>query len=81
MDRMLWFLSQDPIEIEGGADQGQMRERLGEVSQCFAMVAGLFPVEAYMVGIPQHALEEQSRFIEPPSIFATGASKRLHEPK
>src|SRR5713101_6672995 len=43
-----------PVQVEGGANQGQMRERLREVTQGLAAVAGLLSVKAEMVGVNEH---------------------------
>ena len=43
---------QRPIQVEGGADQSQVRERLREIAQGLSAWAGLLGVQAEVVGIP-----------------------------
>ena len=54
-----------PVEVEGRADQAEVCECLGEVAQRLAAGAGLFGVEAQVVGIAEHLLEEQPGVFEP----------------
>ena len=67
---------QRPIQVEGGADQSQVRERLREIAQGLSAWAGLFGVQAEVVGIPEHLLEEQPGVFESSRICAAGAGER-----
>jgi hypothetical protein len=69
------------VQVERSAHQCKVREGLREVSQGLAPITSLFRVEANMVGKPQHAFENQSCFLEPRPIVATGSGKRLDRPK
>src|SRR5947209_14219980 len=73
--------SERPVEIEGGADQSQMSEGLREVAQGLAAGTGLLGVQADMVGITEHLLEEQPGVIQPGRVGAAGARERLDEPE
>jgi hypothetical protein len=44
------WLSERAVQVERGADQGEVRESLREVSQGVAAMPGVFRVEANMVG-------------------------------
>jgi hypothetical protein len=63
-----------PIEIEGGADKGQVDEGLGKVAQSLAARADVLCVRPQVVGIGEHLLEEKSGLINPPR-----PRQRLHE--
>src|SRR5262249_39254941 len=56
---------QRAVQVERSADECKVRESLREVSQGLATMTGLFRIEAKMVGKAEHALENQSRFLEP----------------
>src|SRR5580704_19042116 len=58
-----------------------MRERLGEISERLSLRAGLFGVEAEMVGVIDHAFKEQAGFVEPLRICLAGACERFDQPK
>jgi hypothetical protein len=73
--------SQRSVQIVRRANQGEMGESLGEVSQGLAAMPGLFRIEADMVGEAQHPLENQSRFLEPRPVVAAGSGQRLDQPK
>ena len=64
--------SQSSVEVERRADEGQVGERLREVAQSFAAVAGLFGVEAEVVGVAEHLLEQKASVFEAGGIGATG---------
>ena len=68
--------SQRAVQIERSADQCEVREGLREVSQGLATMTGLFRIEAKMVGKAEHPLENQSRFLEPRPVVATGTGQR-----
>ena len=57
--------TQDPVQVERGTDQRQVRKRLWKVPEAFAVMAGLFGVESEVIGIAQHLLERQSCLIDP----------------
>src|SRR6516165_10401492 len=65
--------SQRAVQIVRRANHGEMGESLGEVSQGLAAMPGLFRIEADMVGKAEHPLENQSRFLEPRPVVATGS--------
>src|SRR5262249_4915452 len=68
--------AQIPVEAEGGADQREVRERLGEVSELLAARADLLGVEAEVVRVREHLLEGQPRLVHP-----AGARERLDVPE
>src|SRR5262249_3147119 len=72
---------QRAVQVERSADQCKVRESLREVSQGLATMTGLFRIEAKMVGKAEHPLENQSRFLEPRPVVATGSGHRLDQPK
>ena len=63
-----------PVEVEGGTDQGQVGERLREVAQGFTAVASLFGVQAQVVSVAEHLLEEQPGVFQPGRVGAAGAA-------
>jgi hypothetical protein len=65
-----------PVEVEGGADQSQVGEGLGEVAQRLAAGTDLLGVEPHVVGVAQHLLED-----EPSLIEAARARERFDEPE
>src|SRR5204863_275782 len=50
----------------GGADQRQVRERLGEVAEVLRLGAQLLAVQAQVIGVAEHLLEEEPRLLEVP---------------
>ena len=72
---------QRAVQVERGADQGEMGESLRKISQGLTAMTGLFRVEANMVGKAEHPLENQSRLLEPRPVVATGPGQRLDQPK
>src|SRR6516164_4544538 len=72
---------QRAVQVERSADECKVRESLREVSQGLATMTGLFRIEAKMVGKAEHPLENQSRFLEPRPVVATGSGQRLDQPK
>jgi hypothetical protein len=70
---------QRAVQVERSADQCKVRETLREVSQGLAAMTSLFRVEANMVGKAEHPLENQSRFLEPRPIVATGSGQSLDQ--
>src|SRR5580658_1928719 len=51
---------QRTVEVDRRADQGQVRERLREVSQRLPRRADLLGVEPEVVGVGQHLLEDHA---------------------
>ena len=47
------------VEVEGGADEREVREGLREIAKGLALRAGLFGVEAEVIGVAQHAFESR----------------------
>src|ERR1700722_2664609 len=54
-----------PVEAVGGADERQVRERLGEVAERLAGQADLLRVKAQVVGVGQHLLEDEPGLVQP----------------
>src|SRR6056297_2838865 len=77
----LYLLSQHPIEIERGADECEVGERLREVAERLSERSGLFGEEAEMVGVSEHLLEHEPRLVEPRRVIGTCACERLDEPE
>src|SRR5262245_39983736 len=55
---------QPAVEIESGADERQMRERLREVAEMLRLKAELLAVEPLMIGVPEHLLEEKACLLQ-----------------
>src|SRR5262249_51433168 len=73
--------TQRPVEVEGGADECQVGERLREVAERLAAAAGLFAVEPKVVGVADHLLEQQPGIFQACGVGAAGACKRLDQPE
>src|SRR5215217_4953841 len=69
-------LSERPAEVVGGADERQVREGLREVAQGLAAGSDLLRVEAEVVGVAEHLLEDEPGFFQPPR-----ARERLDKPE
>src|SRR6266542_492861 len=54
------------VEIEGGADERQVRERLGEVAKVLRLGAQLLAVQPQVIGVAEHFLEEEPRLVQVP---------------
>src|SRR5262245_13485743 len=52
--------AEGPVEVEGGADQGEVSEGLGEVAQGLAARAGLLGIETEMIRVADHLLEQEA---------------------
>src|SRR4051812_36897175 len=65
-----------PVEVESGADQGQVRESLREVTQSLAAWADLLRIQPQVVGVAEHLLEDEPGFIDP-----SRARQRLYKPE
>src|SRR4028119_643394 len=55
----LAVFSERPVEVEGGADEGEVSKGLREVAQSLAGVPDLLGVEAEVVGVAEQLLEYQ----------------------
>src|SRR5215213_11339788 len=64
------------VDVDGGADQGQVGERLWEVPERLAGWADLLGVQPEVVRVSEHLLERQARLVE-----AAGAGERLDPPE
>src|SRR5215831_18375100 len=51
---------QPAIEIEGGADERQVRERLRKVAEVLGLKAELLAVQPQVIGVAEHLLEEEA---------------------
>ena len=67
---------QRPVEVDGGADQRQVRERLREIAELFAGRPHLLGVQAEMVGVGEHLLKR-----EPRRVQAAGPGQCLDVPE
>src|SRR5215467_5358354 len=47
------------VEIEGGADEGQVREGLREVAEVLRLKPELLAVQPQVIGVAEHLLEEE----------------------
>lgn len=56
------FLLQGAIEIVSGSDQAEMGESMGKVPERCAAMADHLGVEADVIHVTQHLLEQQARF-------------------
>src|SRR5262245_34497713 len=52
------------VEIEGGADEGQVREGLGEVAEVLRLKAKLLAVQPQVIGVPEHLLENEPGLVQ-----------------
>src|SRR5581483_4267572 len=73
--------AQRAVEVEGGADERDVGERLREVAQHLAAGAGLLGEQPEVVGVAQHALEEEPRLVQAGRVVPAGAGERLHQPE
>src|SRR5688572_12090373 len=67
---------QTPVQVIGCANESNMGEGLGKVSQVFATEAEFFSVQAKMIGVSQGLLEKETGFVQ-----VTGPRQALHVPK
>ena len=58
------MIGQHTIQIKSCADQRKMRKRLRKITERLALPSGLLSVESEVIGIAQHALEQQAGFIQ-----------------
>src|SRR5215468_11958636 len=52
------------VEIEGGADEGQVREGLREVAEVLRLKPELLAVQSQVTGVAEHLLEEEPRLVQ-----------------
>src|SRR5437762_1183300 len=64
--------AESPVKVEGGADQGQVSQRLREVAQRLAARASLFCVQAEVVAVTEHLLEQQAGLREAGRVHPPG---------
>src|SRR5688572_17389126 len=70
-----------PVEVERGADQPQVGERLWEVPQRLAVWTRLLRIQPQVVGVAEHLLEQQPCLLQPPPVGPPGAGQRLDQPE
>lgn len=58
-----------------------MGKRLRNISQRLAMAPGLFGVEAYVVRVAEHLLEDEPCIVASRRVCLTGPGECLHEPE
>ncbi|GAA3120699.1 hypothetical protein GCM10020254_79850 [Streptomyces goshikiensis] len=68
--------AQRAVEVEGGADQREVGEGLGEVAQLFSGRADLLREQTEVVGVGEHLLEGEPGLLQP-----ARAGQRLHVPE
>jgi hypothetical protein len=56
-------IAERAIKIVRGADQCKMCECLWKIAECLALRAGLFCEQPEVIGVSQHALEDQAGLI------------------
>ncbi len=56
-------IAERAIEIERGADQCKVCKGLWKIAECLALRAGLFREQPEVIGVSQHALEDQPGLI------------------
>jgi|SRR5262245_45801143 len=52
------------VEIEGGADEGQVREGLKEVAEVLRLKPELLAVQPQVISVAEHLLEEEPRLVQ-----------------
>src|SRR5262245_63920236 len=72
---------QGAVEIEGGADEREMREGLGEVPEPLTAGTALLGVETEVVRVAEHLLEHEPGLLEPGGVGAPGAGEGLDQPE
>ena len=69
-----------PVEVEGSADETQVRERLGEIAEGLTAPPCFFGVQPKMVGVTEHLLKDQTGLVQRATIDSTGPRERLDQP-
>src|SRR5918992_1276265 len=69
------------VEVERGADQRQVCERLREVPERLATLPSLLRIETEVVREAGHALEQEPRVVERAALGHRGPRQRLDEPE
>src|SRR5918911_1040415 len=64
------------IEVEGGANKGQVCEGLREVAQCLAARPNLLRIKPQVVGVREHLFEDEPGFLN-----LSCSRQRLDEPE
>ena len=77
----LGLVAEDAVEVEGGADEGEVGEGLREVAEGLALGAGLLGVEAEVIGVAEHALEDDAGLLEFIREGLAGPGEGLDEPE
>ena len=54
------------VKIVGGTYQGEMSKGLGEISQVLPLVSKFLAIEADVVGVAKHFLEEEASLLKIP---------------
>ena len=54
------------VKIVGGTYQGEMSKGLREVPQVFSLVSKFLAIEAEMIGVANHFLEEEASLLKIP---------------
>src|SRR5713226_8776600 len=74
-------IAERAIEIERGADQCKVCEGLWKVAERLPLRAGLFCEQPEVIGVSQHALEDQSCLIQFFGDFLARPRQRFDEPE
>src|SRR5712692_8985993 len=69
------------VQVEGRADQRQVGECLGMVAQRLAGAAGLLGVQAQVVRVAEHPLEDEAGLFQAASVGPARAGERLDQPE
>src|SRR5687768_6366599 len=69
-------LTQSAVEVEGRADQREVRECLREVPQQLSRRPDFLGIQTEVVRVGEHFLENEARL-----VHSTGPSERLHVPE
>src|SRR5262249_47008301 len=70
-----------PVEVEGGADQCQVRDRVREVARGLATRPGLLGIQPEVVAVTQHLLEQQPGLGQAGRVGPPGPGQRLDQPE
>jgi hypothetical protein len=83
---MRWAASVGParegtVEVESGADQGQVRKGLWKIAQGLAAWPGLLGVQTDVVAVTQHLFEQQPGLGQASRVGPPGPGQRLDQPE
>ena len=70
-----------PVEVEGSADETQVREHLGEIAEGLTAPPCFLSVQPKMVGVAEHLLEDQTGLVQRATIDSTGPCDRFDQPE